>query len=246
MTAFEILPAIDLRAGRVVRLRQGDFARETAYSVDPIETALELMQHGTRWLHVVDLDGARESRPVQLDLVTAVIAAVGSTGRVEVGGGIRTIAAVRAYLRAGAARVVLGTMILRSPSEAHELLVEFGPGAIVVALDVRAGRAVGGAWESGAEAYPVLTLLGRLAAAGFETFEVTAIERDGTLSGPDLGLLQSARAKAPDVDIIASGGVRSIDDVFAVRAVGCDGVIVGRAFYERMLDLRDAIRSLGP
>lgn len=244
--AFEILPAIDLRAGRVVRLRQGDFGRETAYSVDPIETALEMVEHGTRWLHVVDLDGAREGRPVQADVIAAVIAAVGSSARIEVGGGIRSAASARAYMRAGAARVVLGSMVLRSPDEAREVLAEFGPDAIAVALDVRAGRAVGSAWAPGAEGRPALTLLGGLAEAGFQNFEVTAIDRDGTLAGPDLELLQRARVQAPGVALIASGGVRSIDDVLAVRAAGCDGVIVGRAFHERTLDLGDAIRSLGP
>ena len=243
MVEFEILAAIDLRAGRVVRLREGDFERETAYSDDPVATALQLVEQGSRWLHVVDLDGARAGRPMQSGLIAQVVAAVGDRARVEIGGGIRNAATTEQYLEAGAARIVLGTAALTGDL-AGETIESFGPDRIVVALDVRAGQAVGGGWQVGGEAIELGTALSRLSAAGVRTFEVTAIDRDGTLLGPDLDLLNRVRAIAPVVSVIASGGVRSIDDLRAVHRAGCSGAIVGRAIYEGSLDLAKAIGAL--
>lgn len=243
MSTFDLLPAIDLRGGRVVRLRQGDFGRETAYADDPVAVAESFASAGAGWLHVVDLDGAREGRPRPLDAVRGIVAAVGERVRCEVAGGLRSGAAVRAALEVGAARVVVGTAALRDPGFASRLVKRFGSDRVVVALDVRHGQALGEGWRPGAPAMPVEDALASLAAVGVTTFEVTAIERDGLLGGPDIDLL--ARLVAADRgDIIASGGIGSLDDLRAVRAIGCSGAIVGRALYEGRLDLRAAISAL--
>jgi phosphoribosylformimino-5-aminoimidazole carboxamide ribotide isomerase len=244
MATFELLPAIDLRAGRVVRLREGDFEHETAYSEDPVATALDLVRQGSRWLHVVDLDGARAGEPAHGPLIARLIAAVSASVRVEVGGGIRDAAAARRYIKLGAARVVLGTAALGSSQLIANLVAEHGAGRIVVALDVRGREAVGNAWQAGDDATDVDQVVRRLSGDGVISFEVTAIDRDGALSGPDLGLLTRVRALAPAASIIASGGIRSIDDLLAVRASGCSGAIVGTAIYERTLDLATAVRAL--
>ncbi len=239
---FELLPAIDLRGGRVVRLQQGDFGRETAYSDDPASVARDFAAAGASWLHVVDLDAARSGAPVNCEAVVAIIAAVGGAVRVEVAGGLRTTEAVSEMLDGGAARVVVGTAALRDPAFAAALVTAHGADRIAVALDVRNGQAGGEGWHADAPTTDALEALERLADAGVETFEVTAIDRDGLLQGPDLELLTSAVGRGRG-RIIASAGISSADDIAAVRAIGCAGAIVGRALYEGRLSIGDAIAA---
>lgn len=243
MSTFDLLPAIDLRGGRVVRLRQGDFAQEIPYADDPVAVADSFASAGASWLHVVDLDGAREGQPRQLETVRAIVAAVGERVRCEVAGGLRSEAAVRAVLEAGAARIAVGTAALRDPAFARRVVGRFGSDRVVVALDVRSGRALGEGWRTGAQGPPVQDALAALAAVGVTTFEVTAIERDGLLEGPDIDLLARLVALGRG-DIIASGGIASLDDLRAVHDLGCAGAIVGRALYEGRLDLAAAFSAL--
>jgi phosphoribosylformimino-5-aminoimidazole carboxamide ribotide isomerase len=242
-SGFELLPAIDLRGGRVVRLREGDFARETAYSDDPLAVAIAFAAAGTRWLHVVDLDGARTGTPAHGATVAEIVAAVGGTVSVEVAGGLRTPDAVAAALDAGAARIVVGTAAIRDPSFAAGLVAAHGPRRITAAIDVRDGRAGGEGWDPSAPTTDALDAIDGLADAGIETFEVTAIDRDGLLSGPDLGLLGRTVALGRG-RIIASAGISSIEDLAAVIEIGCAGAIVGRALYEGRLDLRRALEAV--
>jgi len=241
--AFDLLPAIDLRGGRVVRLRQGDFRRETAYPGDPVSAAVGFAAAGAPWLHVVDLDGARDPGARQLDLLAAIVAGVGVRARVEVAGGLRDEAAVGQALQLGAARVVVGTAALADPDFARRLVAAHGTDRLAVALDVREGRAVGHGWRPGAPGIPVADALARLADAGMTTFEVTAIDRDGTLGGPDLELLAGLVALDRG-RVIASAGISTLDDLRAVRALGCTGAIVGRALYEGRLSLREALAEV--
>jgi phosphoribosylformimino-5-aminoimidazole carboxamide ribotide isomerase len=242
-SGFAILPAIDLRGGRVVRLRQGDFSRETSYADDPIAVGVEFAAAGASWLHVVDLDGARSGSPAQSDAIGSIVAAVGGDVRVEAAGGLRTAAAVRSAFETGVARVVLGTAALADRAFAAVAVEDHGPARIVVAIDVRDGRASGHGWEATAPTVDALDAIRRLADAGVTTFEVTAIDRDGLLLGPDLDLL--GRAVALDRGrIIASAGIASVDDLAAVRAIGCVGAIVGRALYEGQVSLRDALLAV--
>jgi phosphoribosylformimino-5-aminoimidazole carboxamide ribotide isomerase len=237
---FEILPAIDLRAGRVVRLRQGDFARETAYSDDPVEVARSFADAGTRWIHLVDLDGAREGRPVQGRLIGQILSAVGDRVGIEVAGGLRSAGAVARVLALGAPRAIIGTAALRDPALVGALVSKHGPDRIAVAIDVRDGQAVGQAWSASAVGTDAQGAISRLADLGVGWFEVTAIERDGLLEGPDLALYQRL-VRLGRGTIIASGGIATVGDLRAVRELGAGGAIIGRALYERRLSLRDAL-----
>ena len=239
-TRFEILPAIDLRGGRVVRLQEGDFARETAFASDPSAVATGFADAGAGWIHVVDLDAARIGVPVHGQIISELIASVGGRTRVEVAGGLRTEQAVASALAGAAARAVVGTAAIRDPAFAGRLVDTHGATRIVVAIDVRDDRAVGDAWSAADPGIDAEDAITRLADAGVETFEVTAIERDGLLSGPHLGLYK----RLVDLDrgaIIASGGIASLDDIESVRAIGCRGAIIGRALYEGRLSLRESI-----
>ena len=237
---FAILPAIDLRGGRVVRLEQGDFARETIFSDDPVAVARGFADAGARWLHVVDLDAARDGTSSNGEVIRAIVDAVGERLAVEVAGGLRSESAVADVLGAGAARAVVGTAALARPGFAGDLVATHGADRIAVALDVRDGMAVGHGWREGARGTPVATALSSLADAGIRIFEVTAIDRDGTHGGPDLALYERLIA-AGRGSIIASAGISSADDIAAVRGLGCSGAIVGRALYDGRLSLATAL-----
>jgi phosphoribosylformimino-5-aminoimidazole carboxamide ribotide isomerase len=241
---FEVLPAIDLLGGRVVRLRQGDFARETTYGSDPRATARAFADAGAAWVHVVDLDGARAGEPRQLELVAAVVAEVRGRAQVELGGGLRSAASVAGALGTGVSRVAVGTAVLRDPAFAAEIVARHGSDRVVASIDVRDGLALGEGWRTGAPGLPAADAVAMLADAGITGFEVTAIERDGLLEGPDLATLRRLVALGRG-RIIASGGIASVDDVLAAQAAGCAGVIVGRALYEGQIDLRALVEALG-
>lgn len=241
-SVFEVLPAIDLRGGHVVRLEQGDFARETTFSDDPVAIASAFAVSGARWLHVVDLDGARAGKPAHGDVIAAIASAVEDRAWVEVAGGLRTAEAVAAALGAGATRAVVGTAALRDPGFARRLVDTHGSDRIAAALDVRDGRAIGDAWADAASGTSVEVALATLADVGVTTFEVTAIDRDGLLGGPDLDLYR----RLVDLDrgaIVASAGVSSVADLRTLRDLGCAGAIVGRALYDGRLTLPDALRA---
>ena len=237
-----MIPAIDLRRGRVVRLEQGDFERETAFAADPAETARRFAEAGARWIHVVDLDGAREGRPRQATTIASIVEAAPGT-RVEVAGGLRDGPSIEAALGTGAGRVVLGTIAITDPEVVAAAIERHGPERIAVALDIRGGRAVGGGWLGGAPQRDARRLIDEVGTLGVETIIVTAIERDGLLGGPDVALLRAC-VRATSANVIASGGVASIDDLREARAIGCAGAIVGRALYDGRLDLAAAIRAL--
>jgi phosphoribosylformimino-5-aminoimidazole carboxamide ribotide isomerase len=237
---FEVIPAIDLRGGRVVRLRRGEFEDETTYGDDPVVAAIQFANAGARWIHVVDLDGARSGTPVQGAVVRDVIAAVDGRVWIEVSGGLREAAVVNDALMAGASRVVVGTAALRDPAFAADLVATHGASRIAVAIDVRDGQAIGEGWHGSAAGVPARAAMARLRDAGVTTFELTAIARDGLLEGPDLDLL--AQLVSPEAgSVIASGGISSLADIRAVADLGCAGAIIGRALYELRIDLGEAV-----
>jgi phosphoribosylformimino-5-aminoimidazole carboxamide ribotide isomerase len=244
-STFDILPAIDLRGGRVVRLEQGDFARETAFSDDPVAVARGFVDAGARWLHVVDLDGARTGEPAHAEVIRAIVDAVAERASIEVAGGLRTAEAVEGVLAAGVARAVVGTAAIRQPSFAGELVATHGARRLAIAIDVRDGQAFGQGWAEETAGVDAATAIRMLVEVGVTTFEVTAIDRDGLLGGPDLALYgRLFGALGPVASIIASAGIASIRDVDAVRAIGCSGAIVGRALYDGSLDLAAALASI--
>lgn len=241
---FQLLPAIDLRHGRVVRLERGDFERETAFSDDPVAVATAHVRDGARWLHVVDLDGARAGAPVHGRVIREIVEAVGSFVRVEVAGGLRSEDAVAAALDAGVARIVVGSAALRDPAFPAQLVERYGADRVVIAADVRDGSAVGDAWRSAADATPVETAIAGLVDRGLRTFEVTAIDRDGTLGGPDGALYARLRRTVPDAALIASAGIATVDELSATRDIGCIGAIVGRALYQGTFTLAEALIAI--
>ncbi len=240
-SSFDLLPAIDLRGGRVVRLQRGDFGRETVFADDPAGVARGFVDQGARWLHVVDLDGARAGMPVQSAAISAIVGSAGPA-RVEASGGLRTPEHVAGVIALGAARVALGTAAITDPAFLASIVAEYGADSVVVAVDVRDGLAVGEGWRSGATGVHPAELIDRLADIGVTTFEVTAVDRDGLKGGPDRDLLERLIALDRGA-IIASGGIRSAGDLAAVRALGCAGAIVGRALYDGSLNVKEALRA---
>jgi phosphoribosylformimino-5-aminoimidazole carboxamide ribotide isomerase len=241
-SGFELLPAIDLRGGRVVRLRQGDFERETAFSDDPPAVASRFANAGARWLHVVDLDGARSGAPAQLDVIRRIVGVVGPAVRVEASGGVRTLDGIVRALETGAARVALGTIAVEEPTLVAAAARRHGSERLAVAVDVRDGRAVGRAWQDATPGVDPAELIRTLADAGVATFEVTAIVRDGLGGGPDVALLGSLVGLGVG-RVIASGGIRSAHDIRRVAELGCAGAIVGRALYDGTLSIEAAIAA---
>jgi len=231
-----VIPAIDLRGGRAVRLRRGDPSEETAYANDPVEVAQRFQEQGARRLHVIDLDavlGEGDNREAIGAICRAVVVPV------QVGGGIRSLEAAAAVFEAGAARAILGTAAAADASFVARAVEEFAE-RVVVAVDVRGGHLMIDGWR---EEGPVLeSALSGLNEAGAPRYLVTAIARDGTLDGPDLTLYRQV-LKLTDRPVIASGGVRNAEDVWALRDVGCEAAVTGKALYEKTLKLSQVTRG---
>lgn len=236
---LEIVPSIDLRGGRVVRLRQGDYGRQTNYDVDPLATARSFADAGAAWMHVVDLDGAKEGRPVQTDLVGRVISA--TTLKVEVGGGVRSTQDVRRLLDAGAARVVVGTRALEDwawfDALAHDPAMAR---KLVLALDAKDGWVATRGWTQTSTRRAV-DVAAQVSDWPLAALLYTDVSKDGMLEGPNLHQTRLL-AEAGRVPVIASGGVGNIEHIARLRELPVWGAIVGRSIYEGTLDLREAIR----
>ncbi len=232
-----LLPAVDIRGGKCVRLVQGDFGRETVYDEDPVAVAKRYESEGAEWLHVVDLDAALEGVPRNRELVAQVIRSVGIP--VQCSGGIRDDEALDAASAAGARRVVIGTAALRDPAFV-EAAVERRGAFVAVGLDVRGETLQARGWTEGAgELWPALE---RLVAAGVERFVVTDVARDGMLEGPNLDLLRAVAGRSGRA-IVASGGVSSLDDLRAIAGLGVEACIVGKALYAGRFTLAEALEA---
>lgn len=232
---MDVIPAVDVLDGIVVRLERGDFDRATHYGTDPVATALGFGAAGASLVHVVDLGGARSGigDPTLWE-------ALGAAGVVfQAAGGIRTADTARAVLEAGAERIVVGTTAVWDPHSVALLATLFGE-ELVVALDVKDGRAVGAGWEDAGR--DLDTVLAEVVGAGVMRLMVTATAGDGMLSGPDLGLLQRVIDQS-GIPVIASGGVGTLDDVAAVARLGAEAVVIGRALYEGRFTLPEAITA---
>ena len=235
MSGFIVFPAIDLRGGKCVRLKQGDFGRSKEYDADPIERAREWERQGARAIHVVDLDGAKTGRPVQLDLVGRMARAVNVP--LQVGGGIRTLADLRAVRESGAGRVVVGTAAV-GDRDLRLAAVEEAGDSLVVAVDARDGVVATHGWQE-SSGIPVLELAEELAKEGVASVLYTDVSRDGMDEG---AALDSTAAVAERIPTIASGGVRGTGDVAALaRMPGVTGVVVGTALYEGRATLSELI-----
>jgi len=232
-----LLPAVDIRDGRAVRLRQGDFDDETVYADDPVEAARSFAEAGARFLHVVDLDGAREGEPVNLHHVERIAREVRLP--LELGGGLRSFASIRRALAAGADRVVLGTAAFTDPDLLDEALSAF-TSRILVGVDVRGGQVSVAGWTRETQARGE-DAIRRLQARGATRFVYTNVDRDGMLEGPDLDEIRRISA-AVRGRFLYSGGIASIADLEALRGLrllNLAGVISGKALYERRFDVRE-------
>jgi phosphoribosylformimino-5-aminoimidazole carboxamide ribotide isomerase len=240
---MEIIPAIDLRAGRVVRLIQGDPARETGYGDDPGVVAREWERRGARRLHVVDLDGAFAGSPANQEALRRILRAI--TVPVQLGGGLRSLDAIRAALDLGAAVAIVGTAAIRDPAFLEAACAAF-PGRVALGLDARAGMLVASGWTE-ATAMRATELAHRASRLPLTAIIHTEIRRDGMLEGPDLEGV-SAVACAARLPVIASGGVASVRDIQALKALapqGVVGAIIGKALYEGHLTLEAALHAAG-
>jgi phosphoribosylformimino-5-aminoimidazole carboxamide ribotide isomerase len=237
-----IYPAIDLKGGVCVRLLHGRFDQVTAYDEDPFARLQAFAASGAEWVHIVDLDGARDGRPAQHELIGRLAAS--TPVRIQTGGGVRERADAEALLAAGATRVVIGSAAVRRPQAVREWIGALGPDSICVALDCRpdagAFRIVADGWASDTpfslkaalDLYPEGTLRHVL---------VTDVSRDGAMAGPNLELMVWLTAERPDLQVQASGGVRDLADIAALGPAGAAGVIIGKAIYEGRIVLEEAI-----
>jgi phosphoribosylformimino-5-aminoimidazole carboxamide ribotide isomerase len=243
MGTFDVYPAIDLRGGKVVRLSQGDPARQTTYGDDPAEVARNWLSAGARWLHVVNLDGAFGDRDLKnqqaLVAVLEVAAEMGDEARVQFGGGLRSSDDVERVIALGVGRAILGTAAIEAPELVGEVVGRFGSDAIGVGIDARDNRVRVHGWVQETQVDPA-TLGKRLHELGLRTAVFTNIARDGVGSGVDVVSTQRL-ATATGLSVIASGGVASLEDVVRVRDAGLSGVIIGRALYEGQIDLQEAL-----
>jgi phosphoribosylformimino-5-aminoimidazole carboxamide ribotide isomerase len=243
MNGFTVYPAIDVREGRVVRLQQGDYARETTYGHDPLDTASRYAAQGAEWLHLVDLDAAKAGGYTLSPLLREICAFTGL--KVQTGGGVRSRDDVLRVLAAGASRVVVGSLAVQQPAQVLEWVAEFGVERITVALDARQDEQgewrlpVHGWTETAAATLDQLAV--RFASGGLKHLLSTDIARDGMLSGPNAALYAHLQAIAPSLQVQASGGVREIADVAAAKQQGCAGIVLGRALLEGKLDLAETL-----
>lgn len=241
--SFHVIPAIDVREGRIVRLAQGDFLRETGYALTPLAAACDYARQGARWLHLVDLDAARNGGYTLQPLLAQILAA--TPLQLQTGGGIRSESDIAELLDLGVARVVVGTVAVREPERVMAWLRRFGPGRITVALDARQDadgdwRLPVAGWTEPSE-YRLEALLECYADAGLRHLLCTDTERDGMLGGFNLDLYAELSRRWPGLEIQASGGVRNIADIIAARDAGAGAAILGRALLEARFELPEAL-----
>lgn len=238
---FTVIPAIDLREGRVVRLKQGDYAQQTTYSDNPRALAQRYAEAGARWLHLVDLDGARSGA---LDNLAVIEAIAGDGMQVQAGGGVREEADLRRLFDAGVTRVVLGSVAIRDPQRVAGWLRDYGAERLTLALDT---RRIDGRWSlpsagwTEAETRTLDELAPWYAAQGARHLLCTDIARDGMLAGFNLDLYRHLAGAVPQLAVQASGGVRSLEDIRAAREAGAQGVILGRALLEGRFSVAEAL-----
>ena len=236
-----IIPAIDIFDGKCVRLTQGDFNRSKIYSENPVDVAKEFEEQGAQFLHIIDLEGAKERRPMNKDTIWAITKAVQIP--IQVGGGIRSYEDAKSYLGNGVERIVLSSIVIENPKMLEKLVKEFGSSKIVFSLDIRDGQFASAGWKD-LEKKSVVDIIEYIKTIGIETIIVTDITKDGTLEGPNFDLMRQLMKEK--FEIITAGGVSSIDDILELKKIGIKNVIIGKALYEGRVELRQAIEFTKP
>ena len=243
MSGLKLYPAIDLLDGACVRLAQGRFEEKTVYSTDPLEVAARFAAQGARALHIVDLSGAKDPARRQTNLLSELLAQ--NKLEVQVGGGVRALGDARELLDAGATRVVIGSLAISDPAETVRILEAISPARVTLALDVRADAhgtyqvAIRGWQETSAVA--LNDAIERYAGLGVKQFLCTDVSRDGMLQGPNVELYREISARYPEIELQASGGVRDLNDLRALREAKVPAAILGRSIYAGTLDLAEAL-----
>jgi len=236
LNTMQIYPAIDLRGGQCVRLKQGDYAQETVFGADPAEMARRWVSEGATYLHLVDLDGAKEGHPVNGRSIRAIVKAANVP--CQLGGGLRMVDDIKLALSWGLARVIVGTKALQSPAWLMQMAQEF-PGRIALGIDARAGKVATQGWLDVSE-ISALDLARQCARPPLSAIIYTDISRDGMMQGANVSAM-AEMAAAVAIPVIASGGVTTLDDVKQLQAAGLAGAIVGRALYEGSLKLHEVL-----
>ncbi len=236
---MEVIPSIDLKEGRCVRLYQGDYQRETVYSHDPLQVALAWETQGAPRLHVVDLDGAADGKLFNLSIISAITATL--TIPVQVGGGVRDVETAQELVNAGVDRVVIGTAAVTEPELVQSLCERYGPERVVVAVDARNGQVAIKGWTE-STTVSVFSLVNEMSAISVKRILYTDISRDGTLTEPNFEA-NASLVRETGLKVLASGGIASLDHVRRLAQTGVEGAILGRALYTQDIHLPDAITA---
>ena len=237
---MEVIPAIDLRGGRCVRLYQGDYGRESVYSEDPLKVAAHWAAQGAHRLHVVDLDGAREGALGHLSVVEGIASSVPAL--IQLGGGIRTLETAKAAIASGVCRILLGTVAIESPGLVRELCAKLGPDAVVVSIDARAGYAAIKGWTEQSR-IKVLDLMAAMEEVGVRRFMYTDIARDGTLTEPNFQAIEHL-AGCGQAHLMVGGGISSLRHLLRLAELPVEAAVVGKALYTGDIDLREAMETV--
>lgn len=236
---MRVIPAIDIFDGKCVRLREGNFSTRRVYEDDPLTAALRFAEAGARWLHVVDLEGAKEGRVVNWSRLSAIMSL--DKIAVQVGGGVRTMEDVSRLLASGARRIIVGSVAVRAPTLFEEWLDRFGSERFCIAVDVMDGSLVSEGWQSKDET-PLGDVVTKMQALGVKPFLCTDVMRDGTMRGPNVALYETLVRQFPSLEWIASGGVRTKDDLTALEKTNVSAVVVGKALYEGTVEMDELAR----
>jgi phosphoribosylformimino-5-aminoimidazole carboxamide ribotide isomerase len=237
---MEIIPAVDIRGGRCVRLYQGDYDRETVFDNDPVTVALTWYSQGARWLHIVDLDGAVAGEPQNMEVVEEIIKQSGLL--IQLGGGIRQEQTTEKLLRLGVSRIILGTAAIENKKLVKKLCQRFGD-AIAVSIDARDGKIAIHGWQKDT-VFEVLQLSREMVEAGVRRLIYTDIKRDGTLTEPNFDMI-SRLLNEINVPVIAAGGISQMEHLQRLKELGVEGAIIGKALYTGDIDLPEAIINFG-
>jgi phosphoribosylformimino-5-aminoimidazole carboxamide ribotide isomerase len=231
---MKIIPAIDIMNGKCVRLTKGDYAQQKIYNENPVEVAKQFADAGLKRLHLVDLDGAKAGKMLNLDVLEKIAAAVNMT--IDFGGGVKQITDVESILNAGASMVTIGSLAVRQPEVLEEWLMEFGSEHFFIGADVLHQKIKISGWlEDGS--INIFDFAGKLISLGVTNIFCTDIEKDGMMQGPSTDLYKNIISQHPEINLTASGGVSNINDIIQLKEIGCSGVIIGKAIYENLVTL---------
>jgi len=234
-----IIPAIDIINGKCVRLTKGDYAQQVIYNDNPVEVAKQFEAAGIERLHIVDLDGAKAGKIINIKVLEQIAAETGLV--IDFGGGVKTITDVSNIFSAGAAMVTIGSLAVKHPEILEEWLMEFGTQQFLVGADVLDGKIKISGWlEDGG--INVFEFIGKMIGLGVTNIFCTDISKDGVMEGPSIGLYQQIMEEHPEVNLIASGGVSNINDVLRLKEIGCQGAIIGKAIYEGKVTLEELMK----